>query len=215
MPGKRPWHKRTPAAAISHGRAVQPLNEGFAIPSRGNAGASFRTSSEQPSCEPGGGNPKPYTAEDRRQIAFMENPERCGKALRKDVSAATTLGPNASRRQLWADLAGKAGYPDPFFLQPSMIYEVMGALKLAGFRSAQLYLDVAKAQHISQGHMWSDQLQQSYRAAVRSCQRFLGSPKQAAPLPLDKLALKSRWPREAPFGPHGHHCWLAGGFSGR
>ena len=150
-----------------------------------------------------------------RQIAFMENPERCGKALRKDVSAATTLGPNASRRQLWADLAGKAGYPDPFFLQPSMIYEVMGALKLAGFRSAQLYLDVAKAQHISQGHMWSDQLQQSYRAAVRSCQRFLGSPKQAAPLPLDKLALKSRWPREAPFGPHGHHCWLAGGFSGR
>ena len=183
MPGKRPWHKRMPAAAISHGRAVQRLNEGFAIPSRGNAGASFRTSSEQPSCEPGGGNPKPYGRGSAAEaLAFMENPDRCGKALRKDVSAATTQR-FASRRQLWADLAGKAGYPDPFFLQPSMIYEVMGALKLA-----QLYLDVAKAQHISQGHMWSDQLQQSYRAAVRSCHRFLGSPKQAAPLGRPHLA---------------------------
>lgn len=81
------------------------------------------------------GNPKPYGRGSAAEaLAFMENPDRCGKALRKDVSAATTL----SRRQLWADLPGKAGYPDPFFLQPSMIYEVMGALNLAGFRSAQL-----------------------------------------------------------------------------
>ena len=118
----------------------------------------------------------------------MVNPASCSRALREDMSAATTKGPTASRRQLWAELASKAGFPDLFYLEPELIYQAMGALKLAGFRLVELYLDTAKSQHVAAGYLWSSQLQQCYRASVRSCNRNLGNPKQAAPLPLSQIA---------------------------
>ena len=61
----------------------------------------------------------------------------------------------------------------------------MGALKRGGYRSAQLYLDTL-------GFNWDDQLQQAYRSAVRSCKRGIGHPKEAAHLPLDKVAMIDR-----------------------
>ena len=117
----------------------------------------------------------------------MDDPSKCLEVLRIDIVSSTTAGPAASRRKLWAELAIKAGAQDPFELDPTLMFKVMGALKLAGFRSAQLYLDTAKAVHISSGHPWTAQLQQAYRASVRSCTRGLGTPKQASPLPLAKL----------------------------
>ena len=118
----------------------------------------------------------------------MSDPDRCHSALRSGILAASTSGPTASRQKLWSELAYKAGFGDPFRLEPDMVFKVMGALKLAGFRSAQLYLDNAKALHVAAGHEWSSQLQQCYRAAVRSCNRGIGTPKQAAPLPLERIA---------------------------
>ena len=162
----------------------QPLREGFAIPRR-DAQPSAKVE-ERPSS---GGGPKPYgRGSAETALACITDPRSCSSALRADISAATTKGPTASRKQLWAALATKAGYEDPFYLEPDRIFEVMGALKLAGFRSAQLYLDTAKSQHIAAGYGWTSQLQQAYRAAVRSCNRNLGNPKQAAPLPLAELA---------------------------
>ena len=82
-----------------------------------------------------------------------------------------------------------------------MIYTVTGALKVGGYRSAQLYLDAAKQCHISLGLAWDSQLQQAYRAAVRSCQRGIGHAKQALGLPLDKVAALTRWEQLVPGGP--------------
>ena len=82
-----------------------------------------------------------------------------------------------------------------------MIYTVMGALKVGGYRSAQLYLDAAKQCRISLGLAWDSQLQQAYRAAVRSCQRGIGHAKQASGLPLDKVADLPRWEQLVPGGP--------------
>ena len=56
------------------------------------------------------------------------------------------------------ELTGKAGYNDPFHLEPEMIFAIMGALDLAGYRSSELYLDAAKSLHIASGHHWSQQL---------------------------------------------------------
>eukprot|EP00435_Cladocopium_sp_Y103_P016081 s625_g4.t1 len=163
---------------------LPPLREGFAIP---RAGIPVGTPAQEP-CKLGGGR-KPYgRGSAALALAHIANPKACSSALRQDVSAETTKGPTASRRQLWQELACKAGFGDPFRLEPDMIFQVMGALKLANFRSAQLYLDTAKSQHIAAGYLWSDQLQQCYRAAVRSCNRHLGNPKQAAPLPLAELS---------------------------
>eukprot|EP00435_Cladocopium_sp_Y103_P053688 s1791_g17.t1 len=63
----------------------------------------------------------------------------------------------------------------------------MGALKAAGYRSAEQYLEAAKAIHIASGNIWSEQLAQARRVAIRSCRRNLGSPKQAGGLPLPRL----------------------------
>ena len=129
--------------------SLAPLREGFAI-SRGSRPLSVI---------PEGGiqetsGPKPYGRGSAAvALAHMADPASCSQALRVDISAATTKGPTASRKQLWEDLATKAGFEDPFYLEPELIYQVMGALKLAGFRSAQLYLDTAKSQHVAAGHL--------------------------------------------------------------
>lgn len=169
-----------------------PLHEGFAIPK----GRSIPSLGHQKELKPVGGNPKPYgRGTSSEALAHMANPDRCLKALKADISASTTVGPVASRRKLWATFAERAGFVDPFDITPDMMFKVMGALKLAGFRSAQLYLDAAKTQHISLGHQWTAQLQQAYRSSVRSCCRHMGAPKQASPLPLLKLAaFKDREP---------------------
>ena len=164
---------------------VPPLREGFAIPrdSQGKPRSPERRVPGTP-----GGEPRPYgrgSASDA--LRHMEDPGKCREALRADISAATTSGPVASRRKLWSELAIKAGHQDPFYLNTDMILSVMGALKLANFRSSQLYLDTAKQAHIAEGHPWTSQLQQCYRSSIRSCNRFLGSPKQASPLPLLQL----------------------------
>ena len=85
------------------------------------------------------------------------------------------------------DEQGLKTIENPFELTPSTIYVVMGALKTAGYRSAEQYLEVAMAVHVGMGFAWSAQLAQARRLAIRSCRRNIGSPKQAGGLPLPKL----------------------------
>eukprot|EP00435_Cladocopium_sp_Y103_P018360 s1353_g4.t1 len=122
-------------------------------------------------------DPRPYGRGSAGEaMAHMADPANCLAVLKKDISASTTVGPTASRRKLWAGLATKSGALDPFELDPPLMFKVMGALKLAGFRSAQLYLDSAKSAHIAAGHPWHAQLQQAYRAGAQLQPRF-GHPK--------------------------------------
>ena len=72
----------------------------------------------------------------------------------------------------------------PSLLSPELIYAVMGALKLAGYRSAEQYLEAAKLEYFNGGGVWTDQLRLAARSAVRSCKRGIGCAKQAKGLPL-------------------------------
>ena len=135
------------------------------------------------------GEPKPYgRGSSRAAVAAARNPLACKAALLSEVVSCTSAGPIESRKKLWLRLSEEACFAAPFPLTPSHIHTVMGALKLAGYRSAAQYLEVAKQHHISEGHAWSEQLHQAYQAAKRSCQRGLGPAKQAQALPLDKVA---------------------------
>ena len=160
------------------------LNEGFAIP----IASSVLSIPEDPSRGRTDGEALPYRRGDARlAMAAASEPASCRRVLAEGVLAESTKGPVASRLKLWAALAKRSGYPDPFDLSPDSIFTVMGALKQAGYRSAQLYLEAAQAQHIASGLPWTAALQQARRAAIRSCGRFLGNPKQAGGLPLVRI----------------------------
>ncbi len=113
---------------------------------------------------------------------------KCQQILAEGVLAETSRGPLASRLSLWAQLAKRAGFNDPFHITPDLMFAVMGALKQAGYRSAYQYLEAAHAHHVSLGYSWTPQLQQAKRGAIRSCKRYLGNPKQAGGLPFTRLA---------------------------
>lgn len=165
------------------------LHEGFAI-----APASQHALGESPVpapalSEPGrAGEPRGYGRGSAAiALAAVGDPTACVARIWDDASASSSRGPFQSRKQLWESLARKAGAQDPFCLTPNIIFTVMGALKTAGYRSAEQYLDVAKAIHVSLGHGWTEQLAQARRLAIRSARRGLGHPKQAGGLPLASL----------------------------
>ena len=141
------------------------------------------------SSRPDGAEPAPYTR-GSAALAFQlakEHPDRCRDELVHSAFAPTSKGPIASRRKLWDRVASTAGFQNTFLLTCELIFTVMGALKLAGYRSAELYLDAAKSRHISLGYPWSDQLQLAARHAIRSCRRGIGPARQAQGLPLLRL----------------------------
>ena len=122
-------------------------------------------------------------------MAAAKNPSQCREVLQQDVFSGTSKGPIQLRLKLWEQLAIQCGHQgDPFCLDPALIFSVMGALKIGGYRSAINYLETAKGHHIAMGHLWGAQLEQARRAAIRSCKRGLGSSKQAEGLPLEKLS---------------------------
>lgn len=164
------------------------LHEGFAIRPTAVEAASPVLSDPQRGVPGGPGEPRPYGRGCARSaLQAASDPLACSQALWADASSSTSIGPTRSRQNLWAEIARRAGIENPFDLTPNTIYVVMGALKTAGYRSAEQYLEVAKAAHVGMGFPWTAQLAQARRLAIRSCRRNMGSPKQAGGLPLPEL----------------------------
>ena len=68
--------------------------------------------------------------------------------------------------------------------------EALGAtLKKGGYRSAGQYITAYKVASLRQGFEWSTLLQQCLRDVTRSCERGVGPPTRARPLPLESLGL--------------------------
>ena len=153
------------------GCSVRPrctiLHEGPAIPGRPAGGAIGGPAIHRDRR----GEPRPYGRGNAQQaLAAASDPESCRNALLAEVMASTSAAPIESRKRLWVQLSDKA------------------ALKLGGYRSAVQYMEVAKQEHIGLGHPWTEKLQQTYRAAKRSCMRGLVPAKQASALPMGRLA---------------------------
>ena len=76
--------------------------------------------------------------------AASSGPRECMEHIAKRARAANSHGPTLSRERTWESVAKAAGYDRAFDLVPDLIHSVMGALDKAGYRSAELYLEVAK-----------------------------------------------------------------------
>lgn len=130
-----------------------------------------------------------------------DNPSQCAERLISRARADTSGAPASSREKTWEELALAAGFADPFKLTPDMVYTIMGALDGADYRSAELYLDVARQRHIASGEVWTQQLALAAKRATRACKRGRGPAKQAQPLPLANLPQVSQ--QMAPVHPQG------------
>lgn len=108
----------------------------------------------------------------------------CAEILLTEAEAASSRASNRSLLNTWSKVARECGFLEPFDLTPELIYQVMGVLKAAQYRSAANYLEAAKKVHVEIGNLWSDQLKQASRKAIRSTLRDLGPAKQAQPIPL-------------------------------
>ena len=181
--GPARWFAPSDAGETSKTPVLTPLREG---PVHGSQREISRASSNVENVK----KLKPYQRGNLEAAVneVVEDPGRCFDHILNNAKAQTTLGPQRSRESAWATIASKAGFEDPFDLDPDLIFTVMGAMDRAGYRSAELYLDTAKQAHIQRGRPWTSQLAQAAKQARRACQRHRGPAKQAQPLPLLKLA---------------------------
>lgn len=174
---------------------VPPLCEGPAFPTVREPAAQpeeraegEETSHGAPAPATPACGPRPYgRGSQAAALQAASDPRECRRQLLGEASVPNSRRALESRQQLWLRLGRRAGFGDPFQLSPDAVFAIMGALKIAGYRSAELYLESAKAEHVARGHPWTDQLAQARRAARRSCRRYLGNPKQAKGLPLARL----------------------------
>ena len=66
--------------------------------------------------------------------------------------------------------------------------EVAGALLCkGGYRSGRAYLGTIKRMHVRTGGTWTAQHTLAFEDARRACERGMGSPEQADPLPLEGI----------------------------
>ena len=105
----------------------------------------------------------------------------CAEILLTEAEAASSRASNRSLLNTWSKVARECGFLEPFDLTPELIYQVMGVLKAAQYRSAANYLEAAKKVHVENGNLWSDQLKQASRKAIRSTLRDLAQRSKLSP----------------------------------
>ena len=133
---------------------------------------------------------RPYTRGSRELAeAIASDPARRQAAadeLRRNAFAATASGPRASKTKCWEAQARKCGYPNPYAFTPNMLYEVMGSLHGAGYRSAMGVLSQVKLDFVEEGGCWSPSLQRVFKKLQNACKRGKGPDRHTAAFPLDR-----------------------------
>ena len=85
------------------------------------------------------------------------------------------------------------------------IRALAATLKRGGYRSAASYLWLYKAESQRRGHSWDDAMDRALKDSIRSCERGLGPPTVAQPLPFALLGTldgnPAPWTDEGPVGP--------------
>ena len=215
-------HERPPDAP-ARPMGIVPLNVGFA------SGPHSSTSSQAPTTNPPSGSQlqmvavgetrsEPLRADGTAVTAYARGSKRLAVAiaaddgaraeaaatLRSRVYAASNTGPTAAKLDTWSSIAAAAGYKDPFDITEAMIFEVVGALVKAGFRSVSSYAVLAKQEMLLRhGHV-SPKIELLFKRARRAATRGLGPGRQASELPMLRLA--SLPDREEPLVTSGP-CW--------
>ena len=132
---------------------------------------------------------KAYVRGSAKAVGAIEaNPgalEQAATAYESEKYAASSRPPMDSRLRWWFERAKRKGW-DPYPLTQPKIAYIGAVLKAAGYRSAKLYLEVIKKEHVRL-HGWTEQLGLELREAVASCQRGLGPARQAGYVALEQV----------------------------
>ena len=94
--------------------------------------------------------------------------------------------------QLFADAAHISLFP----IDPEEFSVILGAMKLAGYKSADTYVSAARVKHIEMKHPMSDDLRHFLRGAERAMQRGVGPISRAPtinPVELANSSMPSDW----------------------
>ena len=109
------------------------------------------------------------------------------EALQQDTLApGTRASTQAKLHTVTRALAGWGLTPFP----PSVekIFALGATLKEGHYRSASSYIVTYKVEAQRLGYSWGDPLHRALKDVTRSCERGLGPPLRAQPLPFDQLA---------------------------
>ena len=201
LEGPRPHHvpSRTPRPAVAHHASVDPTG--------------LRVRQDVPEL-------RTYSRGSKRTaLDIASDPGRAAEAtdtLVRNVRARASIRPHQAIADTWMEIARARGYPDPWDLSRELIFDVVGVLREAGYRSACGYLSVA-LQHYSarlRGAPLPAAISLAVRQAGRSARRGLGPARHSAALPLNRIGeLPSGDEPWHPLGPlRPRACILIGSF---
>jgi len=153
--------------------------------------------SDGPSRKPYGHGRQPDLSTRALQEAALED-------LDTEIYSASNSAPVKARRLTIARLLSP--WPVEAFPATTTSLRMLGAsLKAGGYRSAANVLSQYKVDCERRGQNFDSSLLRSYADVVRSCRRGLGPARQAAPLPMDRLAElpggEEPWTSGGPVGP--------------
>jgi len=139
---------------------------------------------------PGGVGPKTGRPSD-----LIVNTEQAMMDYQKDKFSNSSWATRKAWEKTWLEYHNKAITKTPSLAQapvfpvlPETLAMIAALMKLDGFRSFGNYLSWAKAEHIRQGHCWSQQLEQEAKQAGRSVNRGIGPARQSASFTLEQVA---------------------------
>lgn len=111
------------------------------------------------------------------------------QALRRDYTASSAQGPNASVLRTWESMHHRMmGHGIPVYpLTVDKITQVAAAFKICGYRSFSNYLSKAKERHVQMYGEWPADLALEAKRATRSVTRGIGPVCQRQPLEIERI----------------------------
>ena len=121
--------------------------------------------------------PKPCRRNAVKLATSKKKAEDLVKKVEKDFYANSSRAAQTSRRKTVENIlkAGELTLP----LTPTALKFVVGTLKEAGYKSAQIYLAEAKNMHVEKGFPWSHLLDRNYKLCSAAAKRGAGPRKKA------------------------------------
>ena len=138
-------------------------------------------------------NPSRRGSVRKAQAAQRNDPKGLMEAYEKEKFANSSGKPYASRLKWWSSFASEGAF-ETYPLTKHTLKMGLARLKAGRYRSARLYAQAWKREHLNRGFPWSFELDFEMKDGIRSCLRGIGPQKQAPPLPLDCLARAASTP---------------------
>ena len=180
---------RVPASerVVEQQGPISLVSEGFAVKVRLSGIGGTLVAAENGL---GDSNEARSNLEKQEQVLLMlgtaQGKEVAAKALVEGMLTTGSRATKAGKLRTLVRFAGTAGY-DLFPLTAEKLNPILGAMKVAGYRSADSYLHEARQRHVQLRHPISEDLKLYFKDAVRAIIRGRGPARRAPIVRLEEL----------------------------